>query len=270
MTIKELSELKTELSKLAGVDFHSPKYRAVFKRLLAESEDKAEDEGASVSEDTAAEVAEAKQEDAVADAEVTEKAEEVVADIAADKEADAEGETPDYNETAQDEAELVESVEADQETDANVQEAEAADDTTEELTAEERRLAELVGEDTAEETTETETAESDTTETAAEVATEAESVPAIDLNGQLLETKLELELVRAGVREDRLEVAKRLFLPELQQGMSIEDLRIKIAAFPEWLAKAGGVQGFGMPLGDNTSALTNEEKRLKQLGVDPK
>jgi|GEM_PF-3026844 len=237
MDSKQLSELKSELSKISGVNMHNPKFRKVFKKYIAaEVED---------------EVAEVKEDDVVADKEVVENAVAEVADEVKTRE----------NPTD----ETVEAIADNVEEEAKEELAEVADETIDEVTEDSTETVTEV----AEETPETETVASDTADSV-EVPTEAESVPAIDLNGQLLETKLELELVRAGVREDRLEVAKRLFLPELQQGLSIEDLRIKISAFPEWLAKSGGAQGFGMPLGDNTSALTNEEKQLKKLGVSPR
>lgn len=92
-----------------------------------------------------------------------------------------------------------------------------------------------------------------------------------DLQNELLLTKLELELVRAGIREDRLNTAKRLFIPEFKQSNgNVEQIRQLIAQYPEWVGNKGAKQGFGMPLGQKTDALTAEEKRMKELGMNPR
>ena len=265
--MNKISRLKTELSKLSGVDFHNPKFREVFKRYM--------DDEPEVEETTPA-VEDAKAQDVIADRAVVDKATEVVEDIATDKEAETAGEQPDYAETNKDETELIEAVEEDKQTDAEVEQTTAEESETEptnetepettlepepELSAEEKALRNLIGE--PEENKETPTEE-------AEVETEAESQPAVNLNDQLLETQLELELVKAGVREDRLDVAKRLFLPELKAGASVDAVRSMIAQYPEWIGKQSGAQGFGMPIGDKSSVLTNEERELKRMGINPR
>ncbi len=195
-----INDLKKELSKLSGVNFHNPKYSKVFKRyaLSDDSPSETEEVETEETEEKTEEAGEKSEETAKETKETEKKAEEL----------------EDYEETEE----------------------------TEEATEEEQE---------------------------SEIEPEKETTEAVDLHGKLLETQLELELVRAGVRDDRLEVAKRLFLPDLKAGMSIEEVREKISEFPEWMNQ-GGNKGFGMPLGDKTTALTAEEKRLKQMGIDPR
>lgn len=237
----DVKELKKELSKVAGVDFFNPKYRAIFKRFA--------DEYKPAEAEESDDMEEAKAEDAQTDEAVQETAAEVTEDIAEDKAADEAGEQPDYAKTDKDETALEQAVEDDKKADADVQEAEAkADDAPEaEKPAEEPpKAVATVEESTAEQS-------------------------AASMGDELLTTKLELELVRAGIREDRLETAKRLFMPEFKSsGGNVEQIRALIAQYPEWLGQKGGAAGFGMPLGDNADGLTNEEKALKRLGIDPR
>jgi hypothetical protein len=262
----DIKGLKKELSKVSGIDFYNPKYRAIFKRF-AEDDKPAETD----------EAEDAKATDTQTDAAVETKATEVAEDIQKDEAAETDGENPDYTETAKDETELEKAIEDDKESDKEVQAAETEADTDKpEPTAEEKRLDEITGEngdDSAEIERDGEgDSESDLDGSQSEVATEEEAAqPAADISDELLTTKLELELVRADIREDRLETAKRLFMPEFKaSGGNTRQIRELIAQYPEWIGKqGGGVQGFGMPLG-SADALTNEEKALKRLGIDPR
>lgn len=92
-----------------------------------------------------------------------------------------------------------------------------------------------------------------------------------DTSKELLETKVELELVKAGVREDRLESAKKLFMSEISSLNDLDKLKELIKQYPEWIKKdKSNAKPFGMPLTDMGDGLTEEEKRLKELGIDPK
>lgn len=87
----------------------------------------------------------------------------------------------------------------------------------------------------------------------------------------LIDTKVELELVKSGVREDRLEPAKRLIIPEIQNLEDLDKVKEMIKEFPEWLKnKEVNTKPFGMPVGESGSDLTEEEKRLKAMGIDPR
>lgn len=103
----------------------------------------------------------------------------------------------------------------------------------------------------------------------AEPASEAE--PKQEANQELVDTKVELELVKAGVREDRLEPAKRLILSEIHGLEDLDKVKEMIKQFPEWIKEnAVNTKPFGMPVGEGGGDLTEEEKRLKAMGIDPR
>ncbi len=104
---------------------------------------------------------------------------------------------------------------------------------------------------------------------AAEATTEPE--PKQEPNQELVDTKVELELVKAGVREDRLEPAKRLILSEIHGLEDLDKVKEMIKQFPEWIKEnAVNTKPFGMPVGEGGGDLTEEEKRLKAMGIDPR
>ena len=86
----------------------------------------------------------------------------------------------------------------------------------------------------------------------------------------LLDTKIELALLRAGIREDRIEAAKRLFKTEIKSIEDLEKLKELIKEFPEWQAKKEQGKGFGVAIKEHGTSLTEEEKKLKSMGIDPK
>lgn len=112
-------------------------------------------------------------------------------------------------------------------------------------------------------------------ETATDESLDAESVseaePKQEPNQELVDTKVELELVKAGVREDRLEPAKRLILSEIHGLEDLDKVKEMIKQFPEWLKESSiNTKPFGMPVGEGGGDLTEEEKRLKAMGIDPR
>ena len=90
-------------------------------------------------------------------------------------------------------------------------------------------------------------------------------------NHELLETRIELELMKAGIREDRVEAAKKLFLQDIHTIDDLAKVKDLINQFPEW-KKNDKVEAkpFGMPIGNFGDGLTEEEKRLKAMGIDPR
>ena len=88
---------------------------------------------------------------------------------------------------------------------------------------------------------------------------------------ELLETKIELALIKLGIREDRIEAAKRLFKTEIQSIEDLEKLKELVKEFPEWQKqKREQGAGFGANLKENGNSLSEEEKKLKSMGIDPK
>lgn len=85
----------------------------------------------------------------------------------------------------------------------------------------------------------------------------------------LLETKIENALLRGGVREEKLGPAMRLAKSEiggLDELGKVEDI---LKDFPEWV-HGYKPKGFGMDIDNGSDNLSEEEKRLKQMGINPR
>ena len=106
---------------------------------------------------------------------------------------------------------------------------------------------------------------------AEEVAETQEVAEEVKDDTELIATKVELELVKAGVRQDRLEPAKKLLMTEIKTLADIDKVQELIKQYPEWLQKPREVaKPFGMTLDDNGDGLTEEEKKLKAMGINPR
>ena len=91
-----------------------------------------------------------------------------------------------------------------------------------------------------------------------------------DYEDELFDTKLELALVRSGVRDDKLETAKD-YLKYRLDGRDLEKVGEILKDFPEWTKKdRNEPKGFGMAVDEVGDGLTEEEKRLKRMGIDPR
>lgn len=138
---------------------------------------------------------------------------------------------------------------------------EVAESVTEEEAVEE--VAEAVTEPTNDETP--------TSEEVAEVVEDKTEEEPIDDHEELIDAKVELELVKAGVREDRLEPAKKLLMAEIKKLEDVENVKELIKQYPEWLKKEKTVaRPIGITLENAGDGLTEEQKRLKEMGIDPR
>ena len=86
---------------------------------------------------------------------------------------------------------------------------------------------------------------------------------------ELLAAKIENELLRGGVREDKLGAAMRLARSEVGSLEELGKVREIIKDYPEWV-HGYKARGFGMSVDTDSDNLTEEEKRLKQMGIDPR
>ena len=112
-------------------------------------------------------------------------------------------------------------------------------------------------------------------EKAEEVKEESEEIAkdVDDLKGdkayvELLEARIENELLRGGVREDKLPHAMRLAKSEIGSMEELHKVKDILRDFPEWV-RAARPMGYGMEV-DGEDGLTAEERRLKAMGIDPK
>lgn len=129
--------------------------------------------------------------------------------------------------------------------------------TVEEETAEEE--SEGAAKDTAEETEEEGTAEAPTEE----VLESHES-----MESELFDAKLEARLLRAGIREDKIDAAKKLFRADHSLA-DIDEVEKWVKEYPEWVKQKTREQakGFGIGVGEHDGGETSEEKRLRELGI---
>jgi hypothetical protein len=261
-----LNELKKELSKLSGVDFFNPKYRNVFKKYMTtETEEVEKDTNEEerlrniLGEEKETEVREEKTttEEKVEDNEEKEEVktkEEIVDDS---KEEDKE-------EVESKETEEVEEDDTDTE---DLEDEEIEDDFDEFEDTEEDDSNE-------EDATDEESMEEDTTDEVVDEEVETkeeyhEEEPAY--NKELIDTKVELGLVKAGVRDDRLEDARKLFMADFKGMEDLEHLGEFIKKYPEWIKNGvHNSKAFGMPTNDMGDGYTEEEKKLRSMGINPR
>lgn len=228
----DVKELKKELSKLSGIDFFNPKYRDIFKKYFPN--DTTENDVNDNEEDRLKEVL---------------------------------GEETNNPDTQENSTDTVEENAEDKKEETPSESLGEETDNTEDNPTDEN--AEDKGVDDAPITEDTESSEQN--ETNAEESLDNSTTDATNTTKELLEMKVELALVRAGVREDRLEAAKKLFMADIHSIEDLSKLKDLVQQYPEWLKQTKQeVQPFGIPLGDNGDGLTEEEKKLKAMGIDPR
>lgn len=150
----------------------------------------------------------------------------------------------------------------------NTEEIQNAD---EEVETEENVDETVSDEESAEDKENTESDGDNSTDESLNAEPVSEAEPKQEPNQELVDTKVELELVKAGVREDRLEPAKRLILSEIHGLEDLDKVKEMIKQFPEWIKESVvNTKPFGMPVGEGGGDLTEEEKRLKAMGIDPR
>lgn len=109
-------------------------------------------------------------------------------------------------------------------------------------------------------------------EKAEEVKEESEVIGNdIDKEDELFDAKLELALVRKGVREDKIDPAKRLIKYELRDTHDLDKVNEILKDYPEWVKNEKPmVAKFGMAVDESADDLTAEERRLKEMGINPR
>lgn len=85
---------------------------------------------------------------------------------------------------------------------------------------------------------------------------------------ELLEARIENELLRGGIRDEKLAPAMRLAKSEIGSMEELHKVKDILSEFPEWV-RAEKPKGYGMEV-DSYDGLTAEERRLKEMGIDPR
>lgn len=251
------NELKKELSKLSGIDFFSPKYREVFKKYFPEEEDAEEKRF----EEVAGEPLEEKVEEPIESVEEVKGIEEEPKEVEEEK---VEEPVEDKEEVA--EAVAEEPVEEKVEEPAPVEAPEVEDKVEDIEKAEDEREIDKIEEEKAEDSSVEEEKHEEVNEESEEIGKDVD-----ELKDELFDAKLELELVKGGVREDKLEPAKDYLKYKLSGVEDLEQVKDVLKEFPEWTKREShNVGGFGMAVKEIGDNLTAEERRLKQLGIEPR
>lgn len=93
-------------------------------------------------------------------------------------------------------------------------------------------------------------------------------VPAVDNTAnELLDAKIELAVIKSGVRADRVDTAKRLLRNEVQSIDDLSKIDDILKGVPEWFESKGKPKAFGMAVDERGDGLTEEERQLKLRGI---
>lgn len=96
-----------------------------------------------------------------------------------------------------------------------------------------------------------------------------EVAPETNVNDELLDAKIELALIKSGVNPERLNSAKKLAKYEIHSVDEIEKINELLKEYPEWV-RGYNPENIGMAVDETTNDLTEEEKRLKAMGINPR
>ena len=103
-----------------------------------------------------------------------------------------------------------------------------------------------------------------------EIGKEVNELKGDKTEDMLLEAKIENALLRGGVREEKLGPAMRLAKSEIGSLEELDKVKDILKDFPEWVHGYKPSKGFGMDVDNGSDNLTEEEKRLKQMGINPR
>lgn len=102
-----------------------------------------------------------------------------------------------------------------------------------------------------------------------EIGKEVDELKEDKTNDELLDAKIENELLRNGVREDKIDVAKRLAKLDVKSLNDLDKVKDVLDEYPEWV-RGYETKNFGAPVDENGDGLTAEERRLKEMGINPR
>ena len=90
-----------------------------------------------------------------------------------------------------------------------------------------------------------------------------------NVKAELLDAKIELELIKSGVKPERLNSAKKFAKYEITSLEELGKIQDILSEYPEWVA-GEKVENFGMTVDETSDNLTEEEKRLQEMGINPR
>lgn len=102
-----------------------------------------------------------------------------------------------------------------------------------------------------------------------EIGKEVDELKEDKTDDELLDAKIENELLRNGVRDDKIEVAKKLAKLDVKSLDELDKVKDVLAEYPEWV-RGYESKSFGVPVDERGDDLTAEERRLKEMGINPR
>jgi len=133
--------------------------------------------------------------------------------------------------------------------------------------AEDEREIDKIEEDKAEEPEVVDEKKEEVGEESEEIGKEVDELKDDKVADELLDAKIELELIKDGVRPERMNSAKKYAKIEVHSLEELDKIKEILKEFPEWV-RGYQAESFGSIVNDEDEGLTAEEKRLKELGID--
>lgn len=133
--------------------------------------------------------------------------------------------------------------------------------------AEDEREIDKIEEEKAEEPEKEEEKKEEVKEESEEIGKEVDELKDDKLYDELLDAKIENELIKDGVRPERLNSAKKYVKIEVHSLEELDKIKEILKEYPEWV-RGYNAESFGSLVNDEDEGLTAEERRLKELGID--
>lgn len=133
--------------------------------------------------------------------------------------------------------------------------------------AEDEREIDKIEEDKADDGEEKDEKKEEVAEESHEIGKDVDELK--DDKSELLDAKIELELMRNGVRPERLASAKKFAKYEINSLDELDKVKEMLREYPEWV-RGYKPENFGMPVDENRNELSEEEKKLKAMGINPR
>ena len=135
--------------------------------------------------------------------------------------------------------------------------------------AEDEREIDKIEEDKADDVEKSDEKAEEVDEESEEIGKDVDELKEDKIKEELLDAKIELELIKNGVSTERLGSAKKMAKYEVNSLEELDKVKDLIKEYPEWV-RGYKANKFGMPVDEDNDVLTEEEKRLKQMGINPR
>lgn len=135
--------------------------------------------------------------------------------------------------------------------------------------AEDEREIDKIEEEKADTTEKADEKAEEKNEESEEIGKEVDELKEDKTYDELLDAKIENELLRNGVREDKINVAKKLAKLEVTKLEDLDKVKDVLDEYPEWV-RGYETKNFGAPVDEKGDDLTAEERRLKEMGINPR